>query len=283
MKLRKNQLIFFYLCHAFLILFILFPILWALSTSLKSAVEMSVYPPTLLPQNPTWEAYQRILTDRNAGGDLWFLRMFTNSGVTTLATACLVSILSTMAGYGLTFFHFKGKEFIFFLFILTMFVPFQSLLIPLYTQIAGMGLNNTFTGLVLIYTTLQLPFGIFMMRNSFSALPLSLRESAFIDGSSEWATLLRVILPLALPGILTTFIYSCYITWNDYLIALIFNTENSSSMLTVGLQAMTSTPYGRHWQLMMAATILSFLPIVFIYGVLQNFFIRGITGSAIKE
>lgn len=268
-----------YSAHIILSLFFIFPVYWALITSFKSSKEMALYPPTFFPNNIDLSAYKKIITYN----DGLFVTMFYNSVLVTLSTALIVCIISTLAGYSFANFKFRGKEIIFVLILSTILIPFQGLLIPLFDLMASFGLTNTRIGLIIIYVTFQLPFGIFMMRNAFESLPTSLRESSFVDGASETRTVIKVLIPLTLPGLLTTIIYSIYNTWNDYLIALVFNTRGKVSLLTVGLQQLSTGSFGTDWSSLMSGSVISFLPIVILYAFLQKYFIRGLVSSAVKE
>jgi multiple sugar transport system permease protein len=166
--------------------------------------------------------------------------------------------------------------------IAAMLIPFQALLVPLFQLMRGLGLLNTYLGLIIIYSTFQLPFGIFMMRNAFATVPVSLRESALLDGASELGVVGRVMLPLVLPGIVTTVIYSLYIAWNEFLIALVFTTDENMKLLTVGLRQLAVGRYTTNWEYLTSGAIISFVPIMIIFLLLQRYFISGVTGGAVK-
>lgn len=267
-----------YLVHVVLVTLFVIPLLWALSTSLKTPREIMVYPPVVVPTNPTFEHYVEIWTAR----DGIFRRYFVNSVIVTTGAAALVAAVSTLAGYGFAILSFKGKNLLFVLIISAILIPFQALLVPLFQLMRDLNLLNTYVGLIIIYATFQLPFGIFMMRNAFSTVPISLRESALLDGATEFTVMKSVMLPLVLPGIMTTIIYSLYVTWNEFLIALVFTTQEDMKLLTVGLRQLAVGRYTTHWEFLTAGSIISFIPIMIVFVFLQRYFIRGVTGGAVK-
>ncbi len=267
-----------YLIHAVLVTLFLIPLFWSLSTSLKTPRDIMVYPPAIVPTNPTLDNYREIWTTR----DGIFRRYFLNSVIVSAGAAAVVAAVSTLAGYGFAILTFKGKNVLFVMIIAAILIPFQALLIPLFQLMRDLALLNTYQGLIIIYATFQLPFGIFMMRNAFSTVPISLRESALLDGASEFRVMRSVMLPLVLPGIMTTVIYSLYVTWNEFLIALVFTTHEEMKLLTVGLRQLAVGRYTTNWEYLTAGSIISFIPIMIIFVFLQRYFIRGVTGGAVK-
>ncbi|MDZ7802331.1 MAG: carbohydrate ABC transporter permease [Trueperaceae bacterium] len=267
-----------YLLHVLLAILFLAPLVWAVSTSLKHPGDIMVYPPTLLPSDATLTNYLDIWTVREG----IFRRYFLNSVIVSVGTAGLVALVSVLAGYGFAVLRFRAKEFLFVAIVAAMLIPFQALLVPLFQLVRTLGLLNTYAGLIIIYTTFQLPFGVFMMRNAFATVPVSLRESALLDGASELVVAGRVMLPLVLPGVVTTVIYSLYITWNEFLIALVFTTDESMKLLTVGLRQLATGRYTTNWEYLTSGAIISFIPIMIVFLFLQRYFISGVTGGAVK-
>jgi multiple sugar transport system permease protein len=168
-KLKKWQVVGFYLTNTLLAIAFLAPILWTLMTSLKPTHQILTYPPRLLPERFTLEHYRTILSVNDAE----FLRYVVNSLIVTSGTIFVVIVVSSLAGYAFAYLRFPGINVFFVAILATMMVPFQSLLIPLYGFMQKIGLLNSYFGLVLMYSTFQLPFCVFMMRNSFASLPPS--------------------------------------------------------------------------------------------------------------
>ena len=147
------------------------------------------------------------------------------------------------------------------------------------------GLTDSHLGLILLHSTAMLPLGIFMMRNAFNSIPNSLREVAMLEGSSELKIITTVMLPLAIPGLLTVMVFAMYISWNDYILAFIYINSPDNIMLNTTLAkiALGGAKFEMKWGNLTAGSIISFIPIIIIYSILQRYFIRGITGSAVKE
>lgn len=267
-----------YALNIFLVLIFLLPLVWTFSTSLKQPQNVQVYPPKLVPSPVTFQNYTELWeTD-----DGIFRRFFMNSVVVSVGTTLLVAFASTLAGYGFAILSFHGKEIIFVIMISALLIPFQALLIPLFQLIRDLKLLNTYRALILIYSTFHLPFGVFMMRNAFSSVPTAVRESAQLDGANELRVLWHVMLPLVLPGLVTVAVYSFYMSWNEFLVALVFTTKEEMKTLTLGLQQFTITRYSTRWETLSAGAIISFIPVMLMFAALQRYFIRGVTGGAMK-
>ena len=193
-------------------------------------------------------------------------------------------VLSTLGGYGFARFNFFGKNFLFILVLSTLMIPFQSILIPLFVMIVQVDLHNTLFGLALVYITFQLPFGIFLMRNSFLAVPLEIEESALLDGCSSLSLLYRLMLRLVLPGIVTVAIYAFINSWNEFLAALIFMTDQDNFTLPVFLTTIRYGIWGEvDWGALQAGVIVSIIPSLGIFLLLQRYYMDGLMGGAVKN
>ena len=212
-------------------------------------------------------------------------RPFMNSAIVSAGTIILTIIVCTLGGYALTVLNTPLKNFFFLLVILPILIPGISLIIPLYKLLKDLGLTNTHLGLILIHTCGMLPLGIFMMRNAFNSIPSSLREVAMLEGSSELKIITSVMLPLAIPGLLTVMVFAMYVSWNDYIYAFIFINSPENTMLNISLMkiALGGSQFEMKWGSLTAGSIVSFLPIIIFYTFLQQYFVRGVTGSAVKE
>lgn len=165
----------------------------------------------------------------------------------------------------------------------TMMIPFQSILTPLFLILKFLGLQNNLFGLVLVYTTFQLPFSIFMMRNSFDAIPSALIEAARIDGASQWALLRRIMMPLALPGVATVAMFAFLNSWNEFLAALIFLSDQNKFTLPIMLVNVSSGIYGIiDWGALQAGITVTMFPCIVLFLALQRYYVRGLTAGAVK-
>lgn len=278
MKLKKWQVTGFYLVNTLLAIAFLAPILWTLMTSLKPTHQILTYPPQFLPEQFTLEHYRTILTV-NSGE---FLRYVINSLIVTSGTILVVVLVSSLAGYAFAYLRFPGINIFFVSILATMMVPFQSLLIPLYGFMQKMGLLNSYLGLILIYSTFQLPFCVFMMRNSFASLPPSLRESALLDGCTEAQVFGKIYLPLSLPGFATVLVYSFMTSWNEFLMALTFNSNAKVQTLQVGLTNYYLSRYRTSWEMITSGSMITMIPVLIVFFALQRYYVRGLTSGAVK-
>lgn len=200
-----------------------------------------------------------------------------------IGTAALTIIVSTLAGYGFSRFRFPLKGLVFVLILATIMVPFQSILTPLFLLLAKMGLQNTLIGLVLIYSTLQLPFSVFMMRNAFDAVPREIEEAARIDGVKGIRMLVQVMGPLVLPGVVTVGLFAFLNAWNEFLAALVLLTDQSKFTLPVLMTAVRSGRFGSiDWGAVQAGVTVMMIPCLILFLILQRSYIRGLTAGAVK-
>ncbi|KVK63232.1 hypothetical protein L905_20320, partial [Agrobacterium sp. TS43] len=185
------------------------------------------------------------------------------------------------AGYALAKVRFPGREWLFYVFILGLTVPIQAIVIPLYQVLFGLNLVNTLSGIVLAQVSSGIPFGIFLMRSFFISVPDELMEAAKIDGASHLQILTRVLLPISTPAIQALVIISALSTWNDFFLPLIVLISPEVQTLPLGLVRFAST-YASEYRLVFSGTVISFLPIIILYILMQRRFTEGLTQGAIK-
>ena len=266
----------------------LFPILWSFLNSIKLPSEAMAVPPTYLPAVISFDNYIELTTFGRAGEkdreDLGVIQHVYNSTVVALITVAGSILLSTLGGYGFARFNFPGKNLLFIMVLSTLMIPFQSILIPLFVMIVQVDLHDTLFGLALVYITFQLPFGIFLMRNSFLAVPREIEESALLDGCSSLSILYRLMLRLVLPGIVTVAIYAFINSWNEFLAALIFMSDQDNFTLPVFLTMVRSGLWGSvNWGALQAGVIISIIPSLGIFLALQRYYMDGLMGGAVKN
>jgi len=262
-----------------MIVVFLFPIYWNLITALKPSTELLDYPPQLFPLHPTFEQLQKLF----AAGDGVFLTYCRNTLIMSISTIVLVVLLSIYCAYGLAILPFKGSR-LFFLLVLSVFmIPFQSLLVPLYDQLTKMHLFNTKLGIILIYSTFFLPFCVFMLKNSFSQLPIALRESAKIDGASDRFILWNIYVPLSIPSIISCIVYLFIETWNDFVLSFVFSSSDSVKTIQVGIMNFGKQRFQSDWGIINAGTLVSIIPTILLFLFLQKYYLQGLTTGAIKE
>lgn len=256
----------------------LMPIVWSVANSFKPAAEALANPVALFSKAFSLENYRR-LEDVGAG---WYVYA-ANSVLIALGTIVLTVLIAVPAGYGFAKFRFPGQSLIFVVVMATMMIPFQSILTPLFLILKFLGLQNNLFGLILVYTTFQLPFSIFMMRNSFDAIPSALIEAARIDGASQWALLRRIMMPLALPGVATVAMFAFLNSWNEFLAALIFLSDQNKFTLPIMLVNVSSGIYGIiDWGALQAGITVTMFPCIVLFLALQRYYVRGLTAGAVK-
>ena len=277
-RFRYHRLLFHVTATLVAALF-LAPLVWVVLASFRTPAE-STQPP--LPPWPTEgfsiSSYERL---ENFGQSV--LHYSGNSLFVAVGTSALTIVVAILAGYGFSRYRFPFKGFAFVLILSTMMIPFQSILTPLFLLLAKMGLQNTLIGLVFIYSTLQLPFSVFMMRNAFDAVPKEIEEAARMDGVKGVRMLVQVMGPLVLPGVVTVGLFAFLNAWNEFLAALVLLTDQSKFTLPV---LMTAVRYGRYgsvdWGAVQAGVTLMMIPCMILFLLLQRSYIRGLTAGAVK-
>ena len=269
--------------YAFLVaaaLLMIAPFLWSISTSLKQPGDVFAYPPTLLPDPVTFQNYIDVFTK------LTFGRYFLNSVIVTGSVVLLNVLFGTAAAYAFAKLRFPGRNAIFFLLLLTLMVPFQVNLIPLYKimvelhkAIPAIG-ADTYFGIV-APGAIQV-FGIFLMRQFLRAIPDEILESARMDGASELRILRSIVFPIALPGMATLAIFTFLGAWNDFLWPLIVTNSDEMRTMPVGL-ALLARKNASNWGDTMAGTVLTAAPLIVMFLVLQRRFIEGLTAGSVKD
>lgn len=260
----------------------LFPFFWTVSTSLKKAVELIAYPPTLLPQQLMWENYTRIW---NVGMSISFAQFFLNSTIVT-GLALIGQVLTAfLVAYGFARFRFPGRNFLFALLLSTMILPPHVTIIPLFVLFRQLHWIDTFLPLIVPSFFGGGAFTIFLIRQFIMTLPRELDEAALIDGASRISILWRIILPNAGPVLATAAIFGFIGHWNQFLEPLIFLNSARKYTVPLGLwflrqqEGVAGLPEDN---LLMAASVLATLPIVIIFFLAQKYFVQGIAMSGLK-
>lgn len=275
-KVKKTKNWGTYLFLTIVSLMILLPIIWMLVTSVKTTDETFAMPVTIWPQVFDFSAYQRIWTNYA------FLDYFKNSFIVVFSSTLISMAFSCLAGYGVSRFQFVGKaSFLSFLLVTQMF-PFIMLLIPFYKMLINYGLNNTHIALILPYISFTIPFCTWMMMGYFDTIPKSLDESANIDGCNKLQTFYRIILPLALPGLVATGIYSFIQGWNEYMFAMTLTSSETMKTIPVGIAQLTSENRTQ-WNDMMAASTVAGIPVTIMFLCLQKYLIGNLAAGAVKQ
>ena len=270
---QRQSLIWQALCYLVMLaisLVTVVPFLFMASTSFTKSFTMMTYPPTLIPENPSWDNYYEIIFTFQGG---LFPRWFFNTLFTTIVITVGSLLLNTLSGYIFAKKEFYGKNFVFSLILSTLMVPFAVTLIPAFLMVNRLGLFNTYWALII--PVLASPFGIFMMRQFIMSLPSELIESAKIDGASELRIFGAIIVPLSTPAMAALGIFTVINNWNNFLWPLIVLRSNTMRTLVVGL-ATVQSEFNINYGLVMAGSVLTVLPMLVLYILFQPYFVEGL-------
>ena len=268
----------FHLVSGVLAAVFLLPILWTVLNSLKSSEEANRSTPTWFPQSLSLDNYENLANfGYGLGTYLW------NSISLSLIVVVGTVIITVLAGYGFARFQFWGKNVLFGSTLLILMVPYATILIPLFIVLGKLGLVNTVFGLALVLIMFQLPFGVFLMRNSFESLPRELEEAALVDGCGSFDAFRYISLPLVAPGIVTVALFSFIASWNEFLGPLIFLSDGSQYTLPIMLVNLSIGQYGSvDYGAIQAGVVITIVPVLLLYLFLQRFYVSGLVNGALR-
>lgn len=268
------------LVHLILILSVVisvFPFLWLVSTSFKKPEDIFTADIALVPPHFTWENYLYLLTMKNN----LFLHWIGNSVVVALLTTVVGVFLAATAAYAFSRFNFPGKRASLFSFLVTQMFPGAILIVPLYNIMKNLGLLNSFSGLVLAYSTTALPFSVWMLKGYFDSIPYELEEAAKVDGLTVWGTFYKIVMPLALPGIAVTSFFAFITAWNEFMFALTFMSKEELYTIPVGLRTFVFQ-FRTDWHYVSAGAVLITIPVLIFFVFAQRWLVSGLTAGGTK-
>ncbi|MCK8485792.1 carbohydrate ABC transporter permease [Paenibacillus sp. MBLB2552] len=265
--------IFAYLVLAVVILCMLVPYAWMLSSSLKLNKDVFSFPMHWIPDAPRWLNYAEIWTRIPLG------RFIYNTAKLSVIVTVLQLLTSSFAAYAFSKLRFKGRNLLFLGYIATIAIPWQAYMVPQFIMMRSMGLNNTH--LAIIFLQAFSAFGVFLMRQFYQSIPDELCEAARIDGLSEYGIWGKIMLPLSKPALSTLTIFTFVNTWNDFLGPMIYLTRTDLKTIQIGLR-MFITQYSAEYGLIMAASVVSIIPVLIVFLALQKYFVQGVASSGIK-
>jgi multiple sugar transport system permease protein len=268
-----------YFCLFLFIVLFLFPPYYMLITSFKTNEEISSMAgnPWLINAKPTLDHYVNLLVNTS------FLTYFKNTVIVTLCTVAISMVVSILAAYSLARMRFLGSATLATGVFLTYLVPETLLFIPLFKIVGGLGLLNSYWSLVLVYPTIAVPFCTWILIGYFSSIPRELDEAALIDGCNTFQMLLKVFIPVALPGIIAATIFAFTVAWAQFLYPLAFLYSEDQLVLTVGTVTTLIRGDVYHWGGLMAGALLAAAPPVILYAFLMDYYIAGLTSGATKS
>lgn len=277
MKERTGGSVVKYVVLVLILLFLLFPLYWVLVTSFKTNMEAYRFPPTMWPENPTFDAYVKLFVKNND-----FFTYYKNNFIVSGITAAVTTVLAVLAGYALSRFRFKWSAWILAALVSSQMFPVVSRMISLYDLLGKIHLINTLPGLILALIAAMLPFSVMLMTGFFNGVPVSLEEAARIDGASRMQILTRVVTPLVTPGMVAVGLYSFLMTWDDYLHAATLIQTDSLRTLSAGVALRYLGELSYDWSLINTISIVGTLPMVFLFFFFQKYMVKGLVAGAVK-
>lgn len=274
---RIVQKAFFWLLIAFILVYTLFPFYWAVVSSITPTNDLYVYPVPLWPQSFTWEHYQAVFEN---GG---FMRALLNSTIVSFGTVILALLLGTLAAYAMGRLKFRGRTPILYLILSMTMFPAIAIIGSLFTFMQQFELYNTLHGLIIVYLTFSLPFIVWVLTNFFRAMPPELEQAALVDGATPMRALWQILLPMAVPGLVTTGLLAFIAAWSEYLFALTFTIGDNARTVQVAIASFTGNqqfelPFAKR----MAAAVVVTLPLIVGVLIVQRRIVSGLTAGAVK-
>ena len=257
-----------------LLFVVLLPFFWMLSVSFKPTNEPFAIPARLWPENPTFENYETAFVPE-------FRRYFLNSTIVSLATIVISLSVGLLAAYSFSRFRIRGFIVLLIAIILAQMFPVATMIVPIFKIIRDLGLLNTYFSLILAYLTLTLPVSIWMLLGFIRNIPADLEEAAMVDGATRLQAFLRVIVPLARPGIIATAVWIIVVTWQEFMFAMAFTSSREMRTVSVGMSDFIGQ-YGIRYGELMASSVMISIPIIAVFFFLQRYLVAGLTAGAVK-
>ncbi|MFQ5834438.1 MAG: carbohydrate ABC transporter permease [bacterium] len=274
-KFHSSRELAIYGCALVLLIFAAFPFFWMISTAFKPLTEIFAYPPYFLPKDSTLANFARLFEQTR------FLTYFKNSVIVSTSAVVVTMIIATAGAYSLTRFRYYGREKIAGLILFTyMFAPIM-IIIPFYVLIKKIGIANTHLALIMAYTAFCLPFNVWLLRAFFQSIPIVLEEAALTDGAGRVQAIIHVVLPLALPGIIATGIFTFILAWNDYIFVRILITSDELKTLSVGIADLYNATV-IDWGMIMSGGMMITIPVLVFFTFIQRNLIAGWGAGAVK-
>lgn len=265
-----------YLLLVGVVLSMAFPLIWMIFSSLKPDSENRVYPPTLFPHTITLDNFHALLTRTQFG--VWFR----NSLIVSVSTTLLAITISSFAAYSLSRFRYRFFEVSSRIVLFAYMVPSILLVIPAFKIVWSLKLGNTLGALLLAYNAFLAPYGMWTLRSYFAGIPHEIEEAALIDGANHWQAFRKVVLPQALPGIISTALFAFHVAWNEYLYASLLIRSPEKMTLSAGVATLIGMEACFSWGALMAAGVLVTAPVILLFIFLQRYLIAGWGEGAVK-
>ncbi len=268
--------IFKYIALLIFLFITLFPFYWLLNTSLKTSIEIHFTKPTFFPHMPTFQNYIDMIKVTH------FDTYIKNSLFVTLISSANVLVIALLGGYALARYKFRGKGFIFIFLICSQMIPMITAIIPMFVMYSKLGIVDNHLALILSYTVSNIPFCLITASTFFKGIPVTLEEAAMMDGCSRFQAVLRIILPTMLPGVVAVFVFAFTGAWNELFYATMMISSEAKRTIPAGLMNFVQK-YDIDWGKMSAAGIVTLIPVVIMFFMVQQYIVSGLTSGAVKE
>lgn len=256
---------------------LLFPLFWILMTSLKTEQEIFRIPPTIIPKKLNLASYAAQVET----GDFNMFQSFANSFIISIGATIISVILAVPASYGIAKYRFRGRKVMLLGFLVTQMLPVAVLLTPMFILFRGMHLYNTAGAAILADATIGIPFSILILKNYFASIPKDLEEAAYIDGCNRFSAFIRVLIPIAKPGVMVCAIFSFLYAWGDLAYGMTFIIDQQKRPITAGIFNFMGQ-YGTKWSYLTAFAVVTIIPVALIFIFMQKYIISGMTSGAVK-
>ncbi|MFP3385023.1 carbohydrate ABC transporter permease [Tritonibacter sp. SIMBA_163] len=260
------------LCY---LVFALFPLYWLIKIAVTPDALVFTEGTQVIPSAVTLDNFRTVLLQTD------FLSYFGNSLYVSLGTAAVTTLVAAAAGYAFSRFDFAGKKLLIAVMLITQMFPLLMIIAPIYKIISQMGMLNSLTSLIVVYTAFNIPFATFLMQSFFDGIPKDLEEAAMMDGSTRFQALYKVVFPLTLPGLGATLGFVFTAAWSELLFALMLISKNDAMTFPVGLLTFVSK-FSVDWGQMMAAGVLALVPSCLFFIFIQRYLVQGLTSGAVK-
>ena len=276
-RLATKKNILFSIVSVVLLGVLLFPLYWALITSLKTEQEIFQNPPTFYPHVLNSKSYAAQVET----GDFNMFRSFANSFLISVGATAIAVVLAVPASYGIAKYHFKGRKVMLLSFLVTQMLPVSVLLTPMFIMFKNMHVYNTWVAAVLADATIGIPFSVLILKNYFSSIPKDLEEAAYLDGCNKFTVFIRILIPIAKPGVMVCVIFSFLYAWGDLAYGMTFILDQEKRPITAGIFNFMGQ-YGTKWSYLTAFAVVTIIPVALIFIFMQKYIVSGMTSGAVK-
>ena len=276
-RLTRRKNILLSVVSVVILCILLFPLYWALITSLKTEQEIFQNPPTFYPHVLNSKSYAAQVET----GDFNMFRSFANSFLISVWATVIAVLLAVPASYGIAKYRFKGRKIMLLSFLVTQMLPVSVLLTPMFIMFKNMHVYNTWVAAVLADATIGIPFSVLILKNYFSSIPKDLEEAAYLDGCNKFTAFIRILIPIAKPGVMVCAIFSFLYAWGDLAYGMTFILDQEKRPITAGIFNFMGQ-YGTKWSYLTAFAVVTIIPVALIFIFMQKYIVSGMTSGAVK-